>query len=249
MKTQMIKMIVFDMAGTTVRDNNEVENCFVEAARASDLKFNVDEIISMMGWSKRQVFETLWKKNLHNEQNTIIKRKTDNSYRIFKEILEDHYTVNPVLPAEGAIELFDFLKKNKIKIALTTGFYRKVTDIILSRLGWDNGLDINYLGNNNSIIDISISSDQVNQGRPAPDMIFRAMKMLNVSQAKGVIKIGDTPSDIQAGKNADCLLSFGVTNGTHTRGQLEKIPNDGLFKNLFEFMKYLDKTHVSPAKL
>ena len=43
------------------------------------------------------------------------------------------------------------------------------------------------------------------------------MKRLGVTDAKRVIKIGDTPSDLKAGRNAGCLLSLGLTNGTHSK--------------------------------
>jgi phosphonatase-like hydrolase len=231
---EKIKLVVFDMAGTTVSDKNEVEKCFVEAADSTGLAYSVEEIISMMGWSKRLVFETLWKKNLPAGDEDLIRQKTDQSYQRFKVVLENHYRTQPVLPSVGTPELFGFLKSEGIKIALTTGFYREVTDIILNRLGWDAGLNADYVGDTTSVIDVSVASDQVKVGRPAPDMILRAMQLLGVSNPAEVINIGDTPSDLQSGKNAGCLLSLGVTNGTHTREQLSVIENDGLLNNISE---------------
>ncbi len=236
---QQIEMVVFDMAGTTVCDKNEVEKCFVAAAENTGLEYCLENIISMMGWSKRLVFETLWKQNLPGEKNDLIQQKTDTSYNEFKAILEKHYKTEPVFPTDGTLEIFAFLKSQGIKIVLTTGFYRNVTDIILTRLGWGKGLDNNYIGGSRSVIDLSVSSDQVPNGRPAPDMIFRAMQLLGVKDAKKVIKIGDTPSDLQAGKNANCLLSLGVTNGTHTKEQLEQYPNDGLIENISQLKQFL----------
>jgi phosphonatase-like hydrolase len=235
-----IKLVVFDMAGTTVSDKNEVEKCFVDAAESTGLAYNVEEIISMMGWSKRLVFETLWKKNLPDGDQDLIRQKTDISYLRFKEVLENHYRTQPVLPSEGTPELFGFLKSKGIKIALTTGFYREVSDIILERLGWNKGLNENYLGNDSSVIDVSVTSDQVAKGRPAPDMILRAMKLCGVENPQHVINIGDTPSDLLSGKNAGCLLSLGVTNGTHTREQLSVIENDGLLSNISELRWFIE---------
>jgi len=231
---EKIKLVVFDMAGTTVSDKNEVEKCFVEAAESTGLTYNVEEIISMMGWSKRLVFETLWKKNLPDGDEDLIRQKTDESYKWFKVVLENHYRIQPVLPSEGTPELFRFLKSKGIKIALTTGFYREVTDIILNRLGWDAGLNADYVGDSTSVIDVSVASDQVATGRPSPDMILKAMQLLGASNPGEVINIGDTPSDLLSGKNAACLLSLGVTNGTHIREQLSVIENDGLLNNISE---------------
>ncbi len=235
-----IKMVVFDMAGTTVKDENEVEKCFTEAAKNTGLKYTIEEIVAMMGWSKRLVFETLWKKNLPEAEDAEIQEKTDQSYDEFRKILENHYLTQPVLPVDGVEELFFYLKKAGVKIVLTTGFYRKVTDIILQRLGWDKNLDEYYNGNDNSIIDLSVSSDQVIAGRPSPHMINKAMEVFGISDPKQVIKIGDTPSDLEAGRNADCLLSLGVTYGTHTKEQLAKYDNDGLLNAIEELKKYLN---------
>jgi phosphoglycolate phosphatase-like HAD superfamily hydrolase len=54
-----------------------------------------------------------------------------------------------------------------------------------------------------------------------------------------VIHIGDTPVDLAAGINANCLLSLAVTNGTHTREQLQQYPNDGLLDSLLELPKII----------
>lgn len=234
-----IQMIVFDMAGTTIQDKNEVEYCFMKAVDQTGLITNPEEINSMMGWSKLTVFETLWNKQLIGATENEIKVHINKSYEAFKEILEHHYLISEILPTPGTLEIFDFLKQKGIKIVLTTGFYRKVTDIILQKLGWNEGLDEKYAGN--GLINASISSDQVKSGRPNPFMIFRAMELCNVNDVRKIIKIGDTPSDLAEGKNAGCYLSLGVTNGTHTKEQLENIENDGLYDNMIQFKSLLEE--------
>ena len=72
-------------------------------------------------------------------------------------------------------------------------------------------------------------------------MIYRAMELCNVNDVRKIIKIGDTPSDLAEGKNAGCRYSFGITNGTHTKIQLAKHENDGLFDNLDQFQLFLEK--------
>lgn len=242
MKTSMnkIKMVAFDMAGTTVRDNQEVEKCFIEAARTTGLDFHSADILSMMGWSKRLVFETLWRKFQPKADDSLIQQNTNNSYLNFKKILEIHYLTHPIVPTEGTLELFSYLKAQNIKIALTTGFYRQVTDIILKKLGWLVGLDANYVGYESSVINVSVSSDQVQNSRPAPDMIFKAMQLLEIRDSNSVINIGDTPSDLQSGINAGCFLSLGVTNGTHSFSQLKEFENDGLLDNILELQNVIE---------
>lgn len=228
-----IQLVVFDMAGTTVKDENEVYDCFMQAADKSSLEVESDRLNSMMGWAKKLVFQTLWGEQI-GKNHPDFETKVETSYTEFKQILEHHYRTQSVQPTEGCLELFTWLKAQGIKIALNTGFYREVTDIILQSLGWDQGLNSNYMGSSESIIQASVTPSEIynNEGRPAPYMIQKAMYKLGVKDPQKVIVIGDTPSDLQAGINANCFWSLGVTNGTNTRQQLENYSNHGLVDSL-----------------
>lgn len=236
-----VKLIVFDMAGTTVRDLNEVEKCFALACKETGLNVSDETIKAVQGWAKHHVFQTLWKEQI-GENNPELSDRVKNSYDTFRSILENHYETNEILPTEGALEVFEYCRKHGIKIALTTGFYRKVTDIILEKLGWLKGLNEQRVAiSDEAIIDVSISSDEVNAGRPAPDLVFRAMEILGIKDPKEVIVIGDTPSDLGCGKNAGVLKTFGLTNGTHSKEQLEKLDNDGLLPSLNALPSIVDQ--------
>lgn len=234
-----IKMVVFDMAGTTIKDKNEVEKCFMKAANQTHLSYTRTDILSMMGWSKKKVFEVLWKKAQPDYPEDKLASLVTASYIAFKNILENHYKTAKVVPTDGCLAIFKELKDRGIKIALTTGFYREVTNIILQRLDWNKGLDDNYVGNSNSLIDISIASDEVPSGRPDPHMIYRAMQLLGVEDSMQVINVGDTPSDLLAGKNAKCKFSLAVTNGTHTSEQLGSVPHGDLLNTIDELKNYI----------
>jgi phosphonatase-like hydrolase len=232
-----LKLIVFDMSGTTVKDYGEVLNCFYDALVISKIYVEKSYINTMMGWSKIEVFEALWRENLKGEKtidpdflNKTVQFEAQNSFRIFKDLLEDWYEMNPIEPTKGCLELFDFLKQNDIKIALNTGFYREVADIICQKLNWTQ----------DHTFDFSITSDEVEKGRPAPFMIQKALQHFNITDPRQVAKIGDTPSDLQEGRAAG-VWSFGVTNGTHTHEQLAAHDCDGLFESLVDFGKYLLK--------
>lgn len=236
-----LSLITFDMAGTTVHDDHEVEACFAEACRKMGMEVDEAWIRSVQGWSKKFVFQTYWKERM-NPDTDAFNEAVNTSYATFREVLEDHYRNSEVKPTEGCIELFAYLREHNVKIALTTGFYRKVADIILNKLGWLNGLNDEYLRSGESPIDLSITSDQVAKGRPDPDMIERAMAMLDVADPKQVGAVGDTPSDIEAGLKAKCGLVVGVTNGTHTTAQLEGLGAHHLASSLPALQKLLEKS-------
>ncbi|WP_036478430.1 HAD family hydrolase [Myxosarcina sp. GI1] len=236
-----IQLVIFDMAGTTVKDDNEILRCFLQATQSSGLTADRERLNPMMGWAKKLVFQTLWAEQIGKEHPDY-QSKVETSYNKFKQVLEDYYRTQPVKTTEGCLELFTWLKSQNIKIALNTGFYRQVTDIILQRLGWDRGLDSNYVGSSESIIQASVTPSEIynNEGRPAPYMIQKAMYKLGIKDPQKVVVVGDTPSDIQAGINASCFWSIGVTNGTHTREQLENYSNNSLVDSIGELQAKID---------
>ncbi len=218
-----VALVCFDMAGTTVRDVGEVRQCFAAASRETGLKVDPERLLGLMGRSKRQVFEILWGEEL-GQDHTQLRERVDTSYAAFRRILENHYETKPVEPSEGCLACFDWLRSASIPFCLTTGFYRRVTDIILRRLGWDV---------------LSIASDEVPKGRPAPYLIHRGMALAGAEDVRKVVTIGDTPSDLLSGRNAGCGWTLGITSGTHAREQLAAIPNDGLIHTLAELKDFL----------
>jgi len=53
--------------------------------------------------------------------------------------------------------------------------------------------------------DLIITSDDVKRGKPSPEIVFKACAALDVSP-KDVVLVGDTDSDVRAGKAAGCMV-------------------------------------------
>jgi phosphonatase-like hydrolase len=130
---------------------------------------------------------------------------------------------------DGASAVLGQLRRAGLKLALDTGFSRDIVNAILDRLGWAG----------NQLLHATVASDEVPRGRPHPDLVFRAMELTGVTDARHVAKVGDTPSDLQEGHAAGCGLIIGVTNGSHTREQLAPHPHTHLIDNLSELPKLL----------
>jgi HAD superfamily hydrolase (TIGR01549 family) len=69
---------------------------------------------------------------------------------------------------------------------------------------------------------IVVTSDDVKYGKPNPEIIIKACKLLNV-QTNEVIIIGDTINDIIAGKNLDCKVIGINIKADYTVNKLSKI--------------------------
>lgn len=70
--------------------------------------------------------------------------------------------------------------------------------------------------------DVVVTSDDVKYGKPNPEIIIKACKLLNV-QTNDVIIIGDTISDIKAGKNLNCIVIGINIEADYTVNKLSKI--------------------------
>jgi len=121
------------------------------------------------------------------------------------------------------------LKANGIKVVVDTGFDRQIVTPLLKRLGWKE----------NNLIDDSVTSDEVKQGRPFPDLIFEAMKRTGVRDVARVAKVGDTASDLHEGTSAGCRYVLGITTGAFSRAELAKEPHTHLIESISELLLIL----------
>ena len=69
---------------------------------------------------------------------------------------------------------------------------------------------------------VIITSDDVKHGKPNPEVIIKACKLLNV-KPKDVVIIGDTISDIKAGRNIGCKVIGLNINADYRINKLSKI--------------------------
>lgn len=209
-------LVVFDMAGTTVFDDGGVvARCLVSALASGGFSITHPAALALMGIPKPEAIDFLLKPFVVDpeERQTLIPDLHDE----FLIQMLRYYREDPAVRSiEGVEETFAKLRAASIKVALDTGFSREIVDVILDRLNWHDK------------IDASIASDEVAQGRPYPDMIYRLMAQLDITEAITVAKVGDTPVDLQQGEAACCGWVIGVTEGSHTREQLEPYPHTHL---------------------
>jgi phosphonatase-like hydrolase len=213
-------LIVFDIAGTTVRDNGNVAAAFMEAFGDSGYAIARQEAQQVMGYRKSDAIRLLLRRHGRDVSDPAL---VEEIHKRFNEKMIRFYNTTPDLkPFEDVEDLFNWLREKKIRIALNTGFTSPITHTILNRLGWKEG----------ETVDAVVSSDQVENGRPAPDMIIEMMQRFGIGDPKAVVKVGDTESDVEEGRQAGCGLVVGVTTGAYSRKQLEKYHPDHVIDRL-----------------
>jgi len=193
----ILRALLFDWAGTTVDYGSRAPvEAFVEVFRRSGIELSTAEARGPMGRAKRdhiaaicalpRVAEAwrLWHDRTPNDSD--VDRLYADFLPLQTGVLAGHCDVIPGVP-----ETVAECRRRGLKIGSTTGYTRDLMGVVvpLSRAG---GFDP----------DVVICADDVQRGRPAPWMIFRAAERLDVFPMTAVVVVDDTAVGIEAGLNA-----------------------------------------------
>lgn len=222
MNLEEIKMVVFDMAGTTIAEGKTVYQAVASALRLIGLNLSRDDIfMAIGGMNKTEGIALLIKQYAPDTAQENVEKINKEFLKI---LMETYSTSKEIKPFPGAEELFEELHKKRIKVVLNTGYNRGTVNLLMDRLQWtDSGL-----------IDLTISSDEVESGRPAPHMIHKAMQHFGIDTAEKVMKVGDTASDMREGKNAGCRYIVGIESEMYSAQQLRDVGATHSIKHLME---------------
>ncbi|MEO1448687.1 MAG: HAD-IA family hydrolase [Bacteroidota bacterium] len=224
----MIQMIVFDMAGTTVNEHNLVYKTLHAVLNEAGYEASLELVLLHgAGKEKLQAFRDILATFPEEVGDTEAKART--LHTAFVQRLNPAYATAEVSAFADCEPLFTYLQHRDIKVVLNTGYDRPTANQLLARLGWREGTQI----------DLSVTSDDVVQGRPHPDMIRLAMQRLGIEDPAQVAKVGDSIIDIEEGKAAGCGLTFGVTTGAHTADQLASAAPDHVIGRLDEIRAWV----------
>ena len=209
------RLVVFDMAGTTVKGEGRVADALLAALRGHGIEVAPEQLSGVRGSSKREAVLNFIPEGADRG------RRAETVYNSFREHLARLYRAGGVGPVDGAEATFRWLKRRGVRVALNTGFDREMTGLLLSSLRWEG-----------EVVGVVVCGDDVGRGRPAPDLIFRAMEAAGVSEARRVMNVGDTVLDLQAGHNAGVRWNVGVLSGAHGRQLLEREPHTHLLDSV-----------------
>lgn len=220
-------MVVFDMAGTTVNEDNIVYKTLRTAINHAGFNFSLDQVLAQgAGKEKRQAIRSVLS-TYAGVNNEVLTAKI---YDEFIVSLTNAYANEEILPQPNALALFSALKDRNILVVLNTGYDRSTASSILEKLGWKEGIEFDAL----------VTASDVSANRPYPDMIEFAMKRFDILDSTSVVKIGDSTIDIEEGQNAGCGLSIGITTGAHTAAQLQAAKPDQIINNLIDLLPLID---------
>ncbi|MER7803242.1 HAD family hydrolase [Streptomyces parvulus] len=202
MTTTDIRLVVLDMAGTTVADGGLVERAFDAAARelgvepgTPDHAEKLDYVRATMGESKISVF-----RHLFGDED-----RAQHANTTFEKAYGELVDGGLIAPVPGAREAVEELTADGRTVVLTTGFARVTQDAILGALGWHDLVPLTLC-----------PADAGGRGRPYPDMVLAAFLRTGAADdVRQVAVVGDTAYDVLSGVRAGAGLVAGVRTGAH----------------------------------
>ena len=205
------RLVVLDMAGTTVADDGLVERAFDAAAAESGVAAGspehavmLDYVRTTMGESKISVFRHLFPTE---EQAQRGNRAFEAAYA--RLVGDGHCAA-----LSGAEDAIGTLRGAGLTVVLTTGFSGPTQRLILEALGWQG------------IADLALCpADAGGRGRPYPDLALAALLRTGAADdVRELAVVGDTGYDMRCGASAGAGVVAGVLTGAH---DAERLRADG----------------------
>ena len=199
-----LQAIILDWAGTTVDFGSlapvrTLQRVFAQAG----VTLTDSEIRQAMGLPKKEhIREIMSGQGVRDEWTRVhgnlpgeadIERLYDDFVPLQLSCLLEYSAVIP-----GVVETMERLRGRGLRIGTTTGYSREMLDVLV-----EASRKAGY------IPDCNLAPSDVGAGRPHPFMIYENAVRLQVYPLAAIVKIGDTPADIEEGLNAGAW-SIGV---------------------------------------
>ena len=196
----MIKGIIFDMDGTILNTIDDVVVSVNYAMRYFNLpEKTIQEVKDGIGRGAINLIEDVVPKE--TTQEDILK-----IYEVYQSYYDKHNN-DLTAPYDGILELLSTLKEQGYKLAVVSNKYRYLVEALNHDIFKD-------------YFDISMGEMEGVPIKPAPDMIYIALKEMNLSKDE-VIFIGDSDVDMMTANHAQ-IKSIGVTWGYRSKEVLKK---------------------------
>jgi phosphoglycolate phosphatase len=209
--SDLFSLVALDMNGTTVEDNGIFDTSLAAALAAVGAPApDPSALHAVRGMAKRDMFRSLLPAG----------DDADRAYSEFTAEFAASIGRGAVAPIDGVDDVLRQLRQLGLAIALITGFPHELQQAMIAELGWV------------SLVDLSVSTDDVPRGRPYPDLIHHAARHCGVTDTRRIVVAGDTTNDLEAGRAAGAGLVVGVLTGSHDAARLGSVPDTCLIDSV-----------------
>jgi HAD superfamily hydrolase (TIGR01509 family) len=179
----MIKAIIFDMDGLMINSEPIQSKAYEEILKEYGKKpiLNNEGIVHKVGIKEKDNWKLLCETYNLDESIDVLMQKRSKAY--LKLLIN-------IEPMNGLMDLLNLLKSNKFKIALASSSIRKHINVVLSKLNIEH------------FFDAVVSGQDVEKGKPHPDINLKAAKMIQVNPENCLV-LEDAQSGVEAAKNGN----------------------------------------------
>ncbi len=225
-----VRGLVLDWAGTAIDYGCMGPTAvFVAAFKHFNIEIDISQARQFMGLAKKDHVRSIlqlpeiadrWHKKFDRQptEEDVEKVYAETEPRMLSAI------ANHCQLIDGLSEFVAGVKKMGIKIGSSTGYTRSMMDVVMP-IAADQGYQP----------DTVLCSSDVPAGRPFPWMCYLNAIRLQVYPMSAMVKIGDTLSDIEEGRNAG-MWTIGLTRSGNelglSRQETETMPADQLRERL-----------------
>ncbi len=130
------------------------------------------------------------------------------AYQLVQQAWQPPDPSREALPLADLQTLFQIIRARGARIAVATADNREPTIATMHHLGVAAQIDA-----------YACADDAGVAAKPAPDKIYAVCRALGIAPAQSIM-IGDTPADMQMGRNAGVMARIGVTSGLSVAADL-----------------------------
>jgi len=177
MPASPIDAVVFDMDGVLVDTEHLWDEVREELTTEWGGRYTPEAQEAMMGMSSRE-----WSRYLHETVGLREQPETINA-EVVRRMLARYEVELPVLP--GAVAAVRRLHGEGFRLAVASSSNRELIDAVLRRLELDE------------LFAVTVSSEEVARGKPAPDVYLEAARRLDVDPTR-CVAVEDSASGIRA---------------------------------------------------
>lgn len=214
-----IDAVVFDMDGVIFDSEKLVVDCWVETAD----KYGIVGV-------KEACKECLGLNRVATKEKFLERYGENFPYDVYKQEMSDLYhkraREGALLMKPGVVELLQYLKKNKVKIALASSTREAVVKWELT----DAGI-IDYF-------DVIVCGDMVSRSKPDPEIFLKACELLRV-KPEMAFAIEDSYNGIRAA-HAGGLRPIMVPDLAEPTEEMEEL-SEVILETLLDVMAYMQK--------
>jgi HAD superfamily hydrolase (TIGR01509 family) len=176
------KMVIFDMDGVLIDSEGFYKEINYQYFEELGVDITDEEYESFIGISASLMWDYIKKKgNVLEEVATLKKGEKERKYK--------YLTQKPLAPMPGILSLLEKLKEQNYSLSLASSSDRKNIEVIVQKL--DIASYFNYI----------VSGEEVQNGKPAPDIFLKAATQVNVAP-KDCYVIEDSNNGARAAKAA-----------------------------------------------